>query len=325
MRSIIVVCIATLSALAQAPLAIYESNPGPFVSLGKVAPNELVSFAVLGARSPRMIPELGPLPSELDGYSVTIEDVRQGLRPTRLLIVRIDGAGCSSTWATDSTCKVFAITVQMPQTLALTTNVGVTAPAKPSFSVWKGGVQGLLTQFRAVSSNPTILTSSTHVFKSPDAPCADTFDSDKSATHEDGTCVDRSNPARPGEVIVIRALGLGATAPMVPAGEPAPAPPPRTLLPFVARMQAFVGTVLSPVGETTVRDVESSVLRTGSVGVYEVRVRIPDELTPEMPYCRSGGNLMVQIYQKARNIEPPRVNTPEWSRSYATVCVQPYE
>jgi uncharacterized protein (TIGR03437 family) len=292
----------------------------------KVAPNELVSFAVLGASASRGIAELSPqLPVELDGYSITIEDVRQGLSPTRLPIVRMDGAGCGSTWATGTTCKVFAITVQIPQDLALTTNVGVTAPAKPSFSVWKDGVQGPLTQFQAVSSNPTILTSLTHVSRSPEAPCPDSFDSDKSTTHEDGSCVDRSNPARPGEVIVIRALGLGATAPMVPSGEPAPAPPARTLLPFVARMQAFVGTVLSPVGESTVRDVESSVLRTGLVGVYEVRVRIPAELTTEMPDCSSGGNLMVQIYQKARNIEPPRVNTSEWSRSYAMVCVQPLE
>lgn len=98
------------------------------------------------------------------------------------------------------------------------------------------------------------------------------------AQHQDFTLVDSSNPARPGEALVIYLVGMGATIPPVPSGAASPLNP--------------LAAVTSPVqltidGETAA--VEFAGLTPGGVGLYQINFRVPSN-------ARSG-NLDVVIAQ----------------------------
>jgi uncharacterized protein (TIGR03437 family) len=81
---------------------------------------------------------------------------------------------------------------------------------------------------------------------------------------------DTAHPARVGETLILWAIGLGATNPAVPDGQPAPATPPAV----VTRVPAVSigGVPVSP---------DFAGLSPGSVGLYQVMVPVP-------PLTRSG-------------------------------------
>lgn len=102
------------------------------------------------------------------------------------------------------------------------------------------------------------------------------------AVHEDGSVVTRESPARPGEVIVLYATGLGKTIPAVRAGEVARG---ATALDPAQRFQVLVGgNALS--GE----DLLYVGLTPGFAGLYQVNFRLPREANddPEIQ-LRSAG------------------------------------
>jgi uncharacterized protein (TIGR03437 family) len=83
-------------------------------------------------------------------------------------------------------------------------------------------------------------------------------------SHEGGAPVTLANPAAPGETVFVLAYGLGATAPIVPAGTPAPSNPP-------------AATVAAPVvnlGGSQATGV-SAALAPGQIGLYFVSFTVP--------------------------------------------------
>lgn len=85
------------------------------------------------------------------------------------------------------------------------------------------------------------------------------------AQHADYTLVNASNPAKPGETIILYLTGLGATNPAVASGQPAPSTPPLatvTVPPTVTldgQPASFVFAGLTP----------------GGIGLYQINLTIP--------------------------------------------------
>lgn len=86
------------------------------------------------------------------------------------------------------------------------------------------------------------------------------------ARHTDGTVVDRSAPARPGEYILFFGTGYGPTRPQLLSGELAPPEP----VWMTARVEAKIGDIL-----LAPEDVYYGGLAPGFAGLYQFNLRVP--------------------------------------------------
>ena len=82
----------------------------------------------------------------------------------------------------------------------------------------------------------------------------------------DGSLVDAAHPAKPGEILTLYALGMGATNPPVASGQLAPAVPP------------FAPVTATPI--VTVNGANADILYAGltpgAIGLYQINIRVPD-------------------------------------------------
>jgi uncharacterized protein (TIGR03437 family) len=124
--------------------------------------------------------------------------------------------------------------------------------------VWRGDAP-------SVAETVVVARTSPDIFVAPQAGAAR---AQGAITDTSFRLVDASNPARPGDVIVIFCTGLGAVRPAVPAGAAAPANPVATV---EASIQATAG------GQNA--EVLGAVLAPGFTGLYQVAVRLPASLT----------------------------------------------
>ena len=125
----------------------------------------------------------------------------------------------------------------------------ISAPGTARIMVSKGGQPSAAVETTVLPAHPGI-------FIIPDAGPA--------VTHSSGQLLTRANPARPGEVLVIYCSGLGAVAPSVTAGSPAPAEP-------LAR--SLVEPVVMISGKES--RVEYSGLTPGLAGLYQINAVVP--------------------------------------------------
>jgi len=88
-------------------------------------------------------------------------------------------------------------------------------------------------------------------------------------TDANGVLISSSNPANPGQVVVIYATGLGAVNAPITLGAPAPASPPATV---TTPVQVTIG------GQTVTPQFAG--LTPNFVGLYQVNVAIPASVTP---------------------------------------------
>lgn len=86
------------------------------------------------------------------------------------------------------------------------------------------------------------------------------------AQHTNGTLVSTSNPAKPGEVLVVYVLGMGATNPAVTSGQQAPSSP-------LARVAT--APTLTVNGEMAA--IAFAGLTPGSIGLYQINFTVPND------------------------------------------------
>jgi uncharacterized protein (TIGR03437 family) len=116
--------------------------------------------------------------------------------------------------------------------------------------------------------------------------------------HADGTSV-RQKPARPGEELVMYALGLGKTTPTAQTGQ---ASPPAATVPVLLRFDftpdARPKLTFSPPQNNFLR---FAGLNPGSVGLYQVNFKVPKPPpgTPSCPTEDASSNLTVTITGEA--------------------------
>ncbi|HYI95874.1 MAG TPA: hypothetical protein VEX68_20200 [Bryobacteraceae bacterium] len=96
------------------------------------------------------------------------------------------------------------------------------------------------------------------------------------ATRVDGTVVSGDKPARPGDVVILYATGLGATRPRLPAGQ---IPSGAAWLDKIADFQVFIAG--QAVNRTNILYAGAA---PGFAGLYQINLRLPSELgnNPEL-------------------------------------------
>ncbi len=95
--------------------------------------------------------------------------------------------------------------------------------------------------------------------------------------HANGTAVDKTAPAAPGETISLFAAGLGATDPPVAAGAVTPSTPNKLVIPVTATVDSKPATI------------KAAGLQVGAVAIYQVDVVIPADA--------KDGDLAVELSQ----------------------------
>ena len=139
--------------------------------------------------------------------------------------------------------------------------------------------------------------------------------------HADGSLVSAANPAQPGEVLTISAVGLGSVSAASPAaavatGAATPQPPPSVtgvLVDFNSRVNASPAMLLS----TSSLPALSAQMQAGSVGIYQVAFTVP-ALAAGTPACGSTveSNLTINIGRTASYdgvgicVDPPAAGLP---------------
>ena len=274
-------CMAMTSAFSQSPpipVVIVDAKPSGHLDPLPISPGQLLTLLVRGITTePAIAPEGQPLPTEMNCLSVTMEDLLHGLSETQIPIMRIDWSGCGS--GLTYICDVRAITVQVPQEFL---PPSATSLWDPVLRVWVDGQPGMQTEFRYAPSQISLLTEcSLPVRPGPriNMNCL------PMVGRPDGTVISWKNRAQPGEVVSIWAIGLGRTSPPVPFGEVTPDPPPPTVAAPIVRVIATDGYLQPIEAEGLEQKPVFTGLLPGKVGIYQIQVRIPEQLHPDAFSC----------------------------------------
>ena len=242
------------SAQDPAAVIIDEKSTNSVVPY-PISPGMLLSLHVRGVSAERaLVPDGVELPTELNGIQVTYQGC--GVLETAIPILRID---IVSGFYVSNDYRI--VTVYIPPEFI---NEKATSLCEPILKVWVDGMPGLLSNFRYTPAQPRTMTTCT-------LPIAPLYPSkcsgDAAVTHEDGTFVDLGNPAQPGEIVYLWAIGIHRLQPQT--------------------YGSALAFNLRPLNEVPIT-VGGRRPHPTKIGVYLVPVRIPEEMPEEMVACRFG-------------------------------------
>lgn len=314
--SFAVMMFTAVAALGQGGITLVDAGytaPTPI----RVAPGQIVTFrltglkTVLPATAPIQRASSVPLPTSLAGISATLtQTVSTTSEQLPLFAVQqFNNCGMADSSSQSPDCMITALTVQIPFDLSVP-NPLVEAPVvrTATIIIRESGESSRSFLVIPVSDNIHILTSCDLLVNGTIASC------DPIVTHGDGKPVNLSNPARIGEELVMYAVGLGMTSPVVTAGTATPTPAP------VVASQAGVtydyidplGVLPSASGGAAAAPLPSTLfagLTPSLVGLYQVNFRI---LPPpgQFPSCSAvGPNLTLTL------------KTPQGTSDKGSICV----
>jgi len=290
------ICICSITIFGQTANTVVGAGytlPTPIT----VAPGQVITLFVQGVGNNLTRPVRAdrlPLPTTLTGISVSMQQLYgpPGDIPLPLFSVeRFETCVPPST----ECGKFTAVTVEIPVELAPNIPLTGRPPNIAQLVVSENGVRG-----GAASLNP--MTDSINVLRSCGTLGAFSPDCNASiVTHADGSLVTASNPAKSGEVLVMYALGLGLTNPIVKSGEPTPVPAPITSAligfdlrpnapPMRPRPRVPMGGPIPQPGLLFVG------LVPGLVGLYQINFLVPN-VPSQTPRCEGEvrSNLTVSI------------------------------
>lgn len=234
--------------------------PGPI----SLAPGQVITVFAIGVGSTLTQPVFagtGKLPTSLAGISVTI--AQETNLPAPILVVS-PAPRCPN-------CPVMtAITIQVPYELYQPPAGGGIVQSVDLF-VTENGVAGNWTIVLPWPDQIHILRAHDTVFGGS-VPTNDAGPWE--LTHADGTLVSNANPATVGEELIAYAVGLGATNPAVPTGQPATQPTPTAAtfrLGFDFRADASPSAPPFPAVATPV----FTGLTPGYPGLYQINFVVP--------------------------------------------------
>ncbi len=283
------------------------------------APGQLVTFFVRGLRAGPAIASTLPLPTTLAGVSVSLKqgDLFSGSAPI-FHIIPLDSAGLRCGPETGLLCGLTAVTVQIPFEIGscfespgplscqqLGSRFEVVA------TVVENGVAGEEFRLFAWRNNIHILNRCDLMafqnISEPPRPCFPLV------FRANGSLLTPSNPARAGEVVTVFAVGLGPTSPAVPSGTPSPISPARAETVGLVFLNFQPGAAPGSTGGIPAEPLFAG-LTPGLVGLYQLNVKLPDQIPPDARPCGPGSGeakIMTLTIFGAQNFDG------------AQICVQP--
>lgn len=282
---------AALAASAGKGPNIVASTGYSIPTFDTVAPGQVITLFVRGLTVPDAKAETLPLPTTLSGLTVRVSSDIKGY-PDRLPIFSVRSYDfCAGRFATQ--CPLTYVTVQMPTEPTCVPSGGpnectLGGPPMISLTVEQNGVPGQVFPVFVSQVQPHFITTCDTIF-GIGGICYD------SLTHADGQRVTSENPARPGETIIIYAVGLGPTTPTIRTGEVAPQAVPVVITPYLVlsyRMDLPPASpappvVWLPVGKWIEPDYAGLVQ--GYVGLYQINVKLPDRVPEGTWLCQGPG------------------------------------
>ena len=256
-----------------------------------------------------------PLPTTLAGISVTLTQfISSGQVSTPVPLLAINqGNICSVSSTHLPECGLTLITVQTPFELVVPQPSNI----NPELVISENGVSSRAFEMRTSADNIHVVTDC-DLGAWVGFGCAVPSPSSSGSpmvTHADGTLVWAESPAKPGEVVVIYAWGLGPTAPAVKTGAATPTPAPALpgnngyggapLIQFDFRPNASPSSTQGSFNLPVFAG-----LVPGQVGLYQVNVKLPTSF-PSVDPCSGGirSNLTINLVMS--------------SFDGAAICVQP--
>ncbi len=271
-----------------------QKSPGAIAAAGystpplalRAAPGQVIALSVYGldSRFPRPVVATGlPLPTALGGISVALQQLGTS-KPLPLLAIQ--QSQCDTPFRPEPCAVWTSISVQVPFEVVEECLLCGRPPIPGFLVVSENGVPRASVELGLPGDSIHIISTCEATalpFRSGGAPCG------KAVTHADGSFVSFSSPARPGEVLVVYAFGLGRTNPPVKSGEATPASgvaldPSRFLVSFDYRPNAPPTRPLSSelrpsrwfdTGEFAQRPLYIGLVP-GFVGLYQINLRIPE-------------------------------------------------
>jgi uncharacterized protein (TIGR03437 family) len=276
-------------AAVAGPALCQSANRSTIVGAGylfpapiNIAPGQVITVFAMGVGSTLKQPVLagaGSLPTSLAGISLTLVQATNIPAP----ILRVSPATLCGN------CGVMtAITIQIPYQLQLPSPYGGLGPAH-EFFVTENGVAGNWSDFNPVLDQVHILTVCDTVIGGSGPS---TGRCQWEVTHANGLLVSNTNPASVGEELIAYAVGLGATNPPVPTGQPATQPTPTAeifRLAFNFQADALPSApppsqVISRLGQPPAPLYAG--LTPGYAGLYQINFVVPD-VPAGLPPCAS--------------------------------------
>jgi uncharacterized protein (TIGR03437 family) len=253
---IICLLVCYLPAFSQSSGAIVGVDYGPVEEI-KGAPGQIITLRVYGVGrdvTQTVRANTTPLPTVLANISLTLHPDQVSL-PILAISPVLRG--------------LMLITVQIPFDISFVPEV----TRNRSIVVSENGVAGENIRFRTAANSVHILRNcDTHLVRSDTLLCGISV-----VAHADGSLVTQTNPARPGEEVTIQAVGLGVTEPRQRAGETT-----QNFVPLARPLLAdFDFTPNAPPKDVRGLSLDNALpttaagLAPGTIGIYQVKVRIP--------------------------------------------------
>lgn len=272
-------CAALCWAITLSPYSASQALTGQVVGAGysvqqtvDLAPGQVISIFTDRISNQATQPVLagpGPLPYVLGGVSASLKTNRSR-DPLPLPILEL--RSLSACFRPTPACAAYVVvTVQVPLGLSVNVPGVIGPPITAILSISDGGLD-----MPGMDAFP--VPDSIHVLSGCDLgvgkmPC----DQRRLVRHQDGSIVDVSRPAVPGEELTVDLFGAGATVPPVPAGQLTP----EGVFPAKGKIDLLFDFQPNAAGRAC-RDPAfcsgtpaQAVLRPGRVGLYELRFKVP--------------------------------------------------
>ncbi|HWF08888.1 MAG TPA: hypothetical protein VG297_10505 [Bryobacteraceae bacterium] len=268
--------IGTTGAMAQNNITIAGAgylNPAISIAPGQLATLFFTGSSIVLSGSRTQWASTIPLPTSLAGFSVSVSQTgsRTAIEQAPLLSVQQTNL-CGTEPPPSESCILTAISAQMPSDLAVNTGQACpTCGVSTTISILENGNQGASFVAAALPQNIHILTTcDTIISNSTPNSCQDLI------THANGSAVSASQPATAGETLVMYAVGLGATSPVVPSGTATPSPAPTANGPFSMQFAYNGGTALLPSSSPVLQSpISFAGMTPTAVGLYQVNFIVP--------------------------------------------------
>ncbi|MBI1353149.1 MAG: hypothetical protein GC160_02300 [Acidobacteria bacterium] len=239
-----------------------------------VAPGQITTLFVTGLQT--VLPEGGaqaetlPAPTSLAGLSLELAQPGRPALPVPLLSLRQISV-CSGD-GDSADCLITALTVQIPFELQSPPEASAT-----ELTLIENGLRSRAFRVLPVSTQLHILNWCDDLPERSGAACGGIV------AHADGAPVTADAPAQAGETVVIYAYGLGTTTLDVATGEATPATAPGAVNAGVETAFDFRANALPSPAYGGSAPLFAG-LTPGQLGLYQINVRIPEEIPPA-PAC----------------------------------------